>query len=392
MRFFLLVSMSSALVSACAPTELIELGGDAGHVTESVATPTGADAGADASIDTPDLDASAALDLPPTARPTAPAEDAATFSCAMTDASRPILDPMDGSDGVSIPLSSAGSPASAADGWIVFDSDVASPGPGVYAIHPDGSGLRRLISGSDSEPVVSPDGTTLAYSQVVGGVSQVFATKLAVGSTTQLTSMSADADQPAFSPDGKLIAFRSGTVVYLMNADGSDARPVLVSPVVLWSASYFGHPTFGRDENTLIVDRDNEIDAFDLSGGSPRFIVNNATFEEDYPALSRDGTSLAFILGPCEWGLGPTVDVMPADEFVFNPCNACPVSGTDLGTLTHPSWGPGSLLTFSHTSSAGTKRIVVMDSANPSAEPVEILQDSANQDNPVWAPSTFVLP
>jgi len=390
---------------------LIDLGGDAGHVTESIATPTGADAGADASIDTfgggdrglgpPDLDASAALDLPTTARPTSPAEDAATFSCAMTDASRPIVDPMDGSDGVSIPLSSAGSPASAADGWIVFDSDVASPGPGVYAIHPDGSGLRRLISGSESEPAVSPDGTTLAYSQVVGGVSQVFATKLAVGSTTQLTSMSADADQPAFSPDGKLIAFRSGTVVtgafawdslYLMNADGSDARPVLVSQVIPLLSASFGHPTFGRDGNTLIVDRDNEIDAFDLSGGSPRFIVNNDTFEENYPALSRDGTSLAFILGPCESGLGPTVDVMPADQFVFNPCNACPVSGTDLGTLTHPSWGPGSLLTFSHTSSAGTKRIVIMDSANPSAEPVEILQDSANQDNPVWAPSTFVLP
>src|ERR1019366_997897 len=221
--------------------------------------------------------------------------------------------------------------------------------------------------------------------------SQVFATKLAGGSTTQLTSMSADADQPAFSPDGKLIAFHSGIVVYLMNADGTDARPVLVSRVIPFSAS-FVHPTFGPDGNTLIVDNDNEIDAFDLSGGSPRFIVNNWTPDEAYPALSRDGRSLAFVVGPCELGLGPEVDVMPPDKFVWDPCNACPVSGTDLGTLTHPSWGPGSLLTFSHTSSAGTKRIVVMDTANPSAEPVEILQDSANQDNPAWAPSTFVLP
>jgi hypothetical protein len=41
--------------------------------------------------------------------------------------------------------------------------------------------------------------------------------------------------------------------------------------------------------------------------------------------------------------------------------------------------------------SNGLKRIVVADTAHPDVEPVEILQDMGNQQNPVWAPSTFKL-
>ncbi len=76
-------------------------------------------------------------------------------------------------------------------------------------IHPDGSGLVGLVCGdpSISDPAISPDGTTIAFTAAVGdGTSQVI---LQAGSLKTLTAMSGGADQPTFSPDGKSIAFHS---------------------------------------------------------------------------------------------------------------------------------------------------------------------------------------
>jgi Tol biopolymer transport system component len=207
-----------------------------------------------------------------------------------------------------------------------------------------------------------------------------------------LTSMSAGANQAAFSPDGKSIAFHSGSSIYLMNADGTDVRPVIVG-------QGYEHPTFGPDGSTLIADRNgNDIDSFDLTGHNERAVVGDFTIDVLYPTFSRDGVTMAFIVGGCvaQSALPPSffpehVGLMAFGSYLPDACNACPGSGYNLGQLAHPSWGPRSLLTFSHTSGNGLSRIVVLDTANLSAEPVEILQDEGNQRDPSWAPSSLQL-
>ena len=315
--------------------------------------------------------------------------DVSDLVCAPFDASYPPLDA--GSDpNYSEPLPDAQSPGSASDGWILFDSDVETGTPNIYAIHPDGSGLRVMITGNVSEPVVSPDGTTVLYTALasVTQISQLFAVTLGT-SIKQITSMSEGAGQAAFSRDGKSIAFHSGRSVYVMNADGTAVRPLIVATDPNSFADY-EHPTFAPDGSAVIVDSSNEIDSFNISRYETRSLVANGAVTEIFPAISRDGVNLAYVTqsqcGP-QWGIAITL----LSGYLPDPCKACPGSLYELGTLSHPSWGPRGLLTFSHSSSNGLKRIVVVDTSNLYSAPVEILQDNGNQQNPTWAPSTLSL-
>lgn len=391
MRRFLLVTLSSAFLSACSPGEVLDLGGDAGQSNEKATAPTGVGGSVFGAV--PPTGASTGAAPPPDASigppSTGPSSEPTPFTgaplvCASIDASEPSLDPGDGSaSAYSVPLPGTGSPASASDGWILFDSDVGMPGlPQLYAIHPDGSGL--VLMGGGTEPVASPDGTTLAWTGEDDiGTPQVWVTYLPGTSSRQLTSMNAGAGQAAFSPDGKSIAFHSADTIYLMNADGTDVR-------VIASNGGYEHPTFAPD-GTLIVDQGNEIDSFDVSGPGGGSVVGNYTTTEIYPTVSRDGVTLAFIVGGCNGPVPGHIGLMAFGSYLPDPCNACLGSGYNLGQLAHPSWGPRTLLTFSHASGNGLSRIVVSDTANLSAEPVEILQDNGNQRDPSWAPSSLQL-
>ena len=53
-------------------------------------------------------------------------------------------------------------PAWSGDGRLIAFASSRSGG-GIYAVHPDGTGLRRLIRGPASDVVWSPDGGRLAY-------------------------------------------------------------------------------------------------------------------------------------------------------------------------------------------------------------------------------------
>jgi Tol biopolymer transport system component len=108
----------------------------------------------------------------------------------------------------------------------------------------DGSGATNLSAGcvhlapngcGDADPVYSPDGTSIAFAQVVGtthGNSFAIFTMNANGTDpTQLTTPSGWNDrQPAWSPNGKEIAFvrthktSNESAIEVMNADGSNIR------------------------------------------------------------------------------------------------------------------------------------------------------------------------
>ena len=116
----------------------------------------------------------------------------------------------------------------------------------------DGAGTFRLrILGTDGAVVrdldvgfarfddvsFSPDGSTLVYWATDESAGAALFTRDADGSgaPVQLTEgVTADDGDAVWSPDGEQIAFRRVTGdtvdIYLMNADGSDVRPLLVAP------------------------------------------------------------------------------------------------------------------------------------------------------------------
>ena len=89
----------------------------------------------------------------------------------------------------------------------------------------DGSGQRRLTrdARNSATPAWSPDGRKIAFEGGRDGTNGVYVVN-ADGSGQRRLARNGRA--PAWSPDGRTIAFFSDTKIYLMNADGSEHRPL----------------------------------------------------------------------------------------------------------------------------------------------------------------------
>jgi Tol biopolymer transport system component len=85
----------------------------------------------------------------------------------------------------------------------------------LFTVRPDGSGQRRLTSGSalDSNPVVSTNGRFVAFErrETSGSPADLYTVAIGGGETHQLTSGTADDHEASFSPDGHAIVFVRST-------------------------------------------------------------------------------------------------------------------------------------------------------------------------------------
>jgi eukaryotic-like serine/threonine-protein kinase len=84
------------------------------------------------------------------------------------------------------------------------------------------------LQGRETFPSLSPDGTFFVYTKVVDGNEDLFLQRMAGSKPINLTADSpVDDYQPAFSPDGQQIAFRSdreGGGIFLMGATGESVK------------------------------------------------------------------------------------------------------------------------------------------------------------------------
>ena len=112
----------------------------------------------------------------------------------------------------------------------------------LYVINADGTGLKQLTPspGSDFDPAWSPDGKRIAFTSVRDGFRQIYSldvNSLAVTLLTNTTS-AIESSQPAWSPDGKKIAYtvkRVGTYqVWAMTDTGQEAVQLARSGQDLW--------------------------------------------------------------------------------------------------------------------------------------------------------------
>ncbi len=187
----------------------------------------------------------------------------------------------------------------------------------LYAIDPDGSDLVQLTDGDSAFPAWSPDGSRLAFTLVDSDQARQIATIAADGSDLQvLTSGAGVHEAPSWSPDGSWIAYGYSpippgpgfhTVLYRMNADGSNQEPLgdpdaddyepKISPD---GRSVLFQRWTGSEEPVMIRDLDTRQERTVLSAGG-----HNASWSPDGEAIVvqtdpsiTDPSTTGWIWGP----------------------------------------------------------------------------------------------
>jgi Tol biopolymer transport system component len=111
----------------------------------------------------------------------------------------------------------------APDGRYLFlaGSSTENDYDGIYRVRTDGTDLRRLSRGADSDPAVSTTGE-VAFARVIGGTSWIFVLRHPGKRATPLLP---GAD-PDWSPNGKRLAFARDDGIWLCSATGNRRRHI----------------------------------------------------------------------------------------------------------------------------------------------------------------------
>ncbi len=153
------------------------------------------------------------------------------------------------------------------------------------------------FDGNASYPSLSPEGQFFVYVRAVGGRSHIFWQRVEGENTSDLSATAAGDDtQPAISPDGQQIAFRSegdGGGIFIMGATGESRRRL----------TNFGfNPSWSPTGAEIVVGTESVLDPTIRTTQSQLFIVNVSTSDTRrlptgdavQPSWSPHGDRIAF--------------------------------------------------------------------------------------------------
>ena len=219
---------------------------------------------------------------------------------------------------------------------------------------PAGAEIHIVLSGTTkSEPTASPDGNRILYVVRTTQETAIYAAFRAGGTGVRLTTAPGTWDQPAWSPDGQLIAFRGrfpgqDSDIWVMAADGSGAVSVTLSHGATnqsspaWSATEIDGAY--RIAYSHSQDGMGHLWTMRADGSDKRQVTSSTTDYDDMPSYSPDGSKLVFVRsGPGIFG-----DLYVVDSGGGAGALLMPFTGPLAGPQLEPAFSPdGRLIAFS---------------------------------------------
>jgi Tol biopolymer transport system component len=193
--------------------------------------------------------------------------------------------------------------------------------------------------GTELFPSLSPDGKSVVYASKASGNWDLYVQRVGGNNPRNLTAEStADDTQPAFSPDGERIAFRSERErggIFLMGATGESVKRL---------TDFCYHPTWSPDGREIACSTHNIQDPNDRPlERSDIWIVNTATGQKRQ------------------------------------------LTGESIGDAAQPHWSPsGARIAYWSKRKGGQRDLWTIPAAG--GTPVAVTDDAAFDWNPVWSP------
>lgn len=200
-------------------------------------------------------------------------------------------------------LESVHGPSWSPDGRIVFSaqpfmSDYRTSND-LWTIRGDGTGLVRLTAthGWESDPAWSPDGRRIAYAR--GG--DLFVMKAAGYGIRRLTDTRRYEWSPQWSPDGKHLAFlrdvRENSEIFLYDRATGDQTRLTRSEPEEYDEQWLPDGTGLVYTSYLRSDGETQrgIWTIDVTSGAASVVLDQPGIDERTPVVSPDGTRMAWV-------------------------------------------------------------------------------------------------
>jgi Tol biopolymer transport system component len=257
----------------------------------------------------------------------------------------------------------------------------------------------------DGQPAWSPDGTRLAFKTTQAGSNQLAVINADGSGETLLTrTFRFSEGQPAWSPDGKRLLYRrtpenplvQNADTWVLDIEASAKDPTQpVTQAVLLRTGDERYPSYSPD-GTQIAFRgdldlaepsgDEEIYVMDADGTNVRQLTSNADFDSA-PSWSPDGRRILFERAPAGT-FTPGVEAQEKDVYVMRADGSHVRRLTDSPGLDEgPEFSPdGTKIAFS-SARDGQQEIYVMDADG--SNPRRLTDNPARDESPDWQALPF---
>lgn len=291
----------------------------------------------------------------------------------------------------------AGAAFPGVNGPIAFDSNRDVAAGEIYSIVPGGAATRLTTSTTSSDPAYSPDGSRIAYrSADPGGDYQIFVMNADGSARTAVTTSPTAKQEPTWSPDGAHIAFVANSFdvdgqtdleIWTINVDGTGLTQLTNNTFPdtqpAWSPlgdriAFVSARTGDTDRNVYVMNADGGGQTSITPNGTTGCSPNCYGGHDDDPAWSPNGAKIAFTHNNTITGGGP-LNIWTMDPDGANKSN---VTQSDSVSFSQPAWSPQGDK-FAAVGAATTNRDIWVMNVDGSAQ-ASIDTSPSHDINPDW--------